>query len=88
MSRAEAELAETRYRLENSQSVIAQQIRQLWANTEQQAAAREVARLELELSRRSVEVVLAQFEEGRSNRPRRRAGPHRGSRALGQFVPS
>ena len=68
MSRAEAELAETRYRLENSQSVIAQQIRQLWANTEQQAAAREVARLELELSRRSVEVVLAQFEEGRSNR--------------------
>jgi outer membrane protein TolC len=68
MSKAEAELAETRYRLETTQSAVAQQIRQLWADREQRAAAREVARLELELARRSVEVVLAQFEEGRSNR--------------------
>jgi len=68
LSRAAAELAETRYRLENTQSAIALEIRQLWANTEQQAVAREVARLELELARRSVEVALARFEEGRANR--------------------
>jgi outer membrane protein TolC len=68
MSKVEAELAETRSRLESTQFGIAQQVRQLWANQEQAAAAREVARLELELARRSVEVVLAQFEGGRSNR--------------------
>ena len=68
MSKVEVDLAETRYRLESGQSAVAQQVRQLWANREQQAAAREVARLELELARRSVEVVLAQFEEGRANR--------------------
>jgi outer membrane protein TolC len=68
LSKAEAELMETRYRLENAQSNVAQQIRELWANIEQQSAAREVARLELELARRSVEVALAQFEEGRANR--------------------
>jgi outer membrane protein TolC len=68
LSKVETELAETRYRLENAQGGIAQQIRELWANIEQQTAAREVARLELELARRSVEVALAQFEEGRANR--------------------
>ncbi len=68
MSRTEAELAETRFRFETTQSAIAQQVQQLWADRQQQDAAREVARLELELARRSVEVVLAQFEEGRANR--------------------
>jgi len=68
MSKVETDLAETRYRLEATQSAVEQQVHQLWADREQQAAAREVARLELELARRSVEVVLAQFEEGRSNR--------------------
>jgi len=68
MSRTEAELAETRLRFQTTQSAIAQQVRQLWADRQQQDAAREVARLELELARRSVEVALAQFEEGRANR--------------------
>jgi len=68
MSKVEAELAEARYRLETTESVVAQQVRQFWANAQQQSAAREVARLELELARRSVEVALAQFEEGRANR--------------------
>lgn len=68
MSRTEAELAETRFRFESTQSAIAQQVRQLWADRRQRDAAREVARLELELARRSVEVALAQFEEGRANR--------------------
>ena len=68
MSKVVSELAETRFRLESAESAVAQQVRQLWADREQQAAAREVARLELELARRSVEVVLAQFEEGRANR--------------------
>jgi outer membrane protein TolC len=68
MSKVEAELAEAKYRLESTQFGVAQQVRQHWANAQQQEATREVARLELELARRSVEVALAQFEEGRSNR--------------------
>ena len=35
---------------------------------EQQAAAEEVAKLELEVARKSLEAVLAQYEEGRVNR--------------------
>ena len=68
LSKAEAELLEANYRFEQAQDGIALRIRELWAEREQQAAAREVARLELELARRSVEVALVQFEEGRTNR--------------------
>ena len=68
ISKAEAELLEANYRFEQAQDSIALRIRELWAEREQQAAAREVARLELEFARRSVEVALAQFEEGRANR--------------------
>ncbi|MBI2816844.1 MAG: TolC family protein [Acidobacteria bacterium] len=68
ISKAEAELAAARLRLSDARATIARQIRQIWADAQQQSASREVARLELELSRRSLDVVLAQFEEGRVNR--------------------
>ncbi|OFW44901.1 MAG: hypothetical protein A3J28_02270 [Acidobacteria bacterium RIFCSPLOWO2_12_FULL_60_22] len=68
LSKAEAELAAAHYRLDQARAGIAQRVRELWAETQQQAAAREVARLELELARRSVDVVLARLEEGRASR--------------------
>ena len=68
LSKAEAELLEATYRFEQGQDNIAQRVRELWAEAQQQGAAREVARLELEFARRSVEAALARFEEGRANR--------------------
>lgn len=68
ISRAEAELAAARLRLNDAKANITRQIRQMWADAQQQAAARDVARLELELARKTVDVTLAQFEEGRINR--------------------
>ena len=61
-------MLEANYRFEQAQDSTALRIRELWAEREQQAAAREVARLELEFARRSVEAALARFEEGRANR--------------------
>jgi outer membrane protein TolC len=68
ISKVEAELLEANYRFEQAQDSIALRIRELWAERDQQLAAREIARLELELARRAVEVALAQLEEGRANR--------------------
>jgi outer membrane protein len=68
LSKAEAELAETRYRREQTRSDVSRQVRELWGTIQQQSAAREVTRLELELARKSLDAVLAQYEEGRVNR--------------------
>jgi outer membrane protein len=68
ISKAEAELAAAKLRVSDARAGIARQIRQIWADSQQQSAAREVARLELEVARRSLDAVLAQFEDGRVNR--------------------
>ncbi len=68
LSKAEAELAAARYRLSSARAGIARQVRELMGETEQQAAAQEVARLELELARSTLGATLAQYEEGRMNR--------------------
>ncbi len=68
LSKAEADLAAARYRLDAARSALAREVRERWGEIEQQTAGREVARLELELSRRSLDAALAQFEEGRVNR--------------------
>lgn len=68
LSKAEAELAAARYRLSSARAGIDRQVRELMGETEQQAAAQEVAQLELELARSSLDATLAQYEEGRINR--------------------
>ncbi len=67
-SKADAELEAAKLRLSDARAGIARQIRQVWGEVERQAAAQEVAKLELEVARRSLDVVLAQFEDGRVNR--------------------
>jgi outer membrane protein len=68
LSKAEAELAETRYRRDDARAGILLRVREMWAAAQQQSSAREVSRLELELARRSLDAVLAQYEEGKVNR--------------------
>ncbi|MBI4463857.1 MAG: TolC family protein [Acidobacteria bacterium] len=68
LSEAEAELASARYRLEEARAGISQQVRLLWNELRQQAAAREVARLELDLARRTREAIQVQYELGRVSR--------------------
>jgi outer membrane protein TolC len=40
----------------------------MWGAIQQQEAARQVRRLELDLARKTLDAVLAQYEEGRVNR--------------------
>ncbi|MBI3934101.1 MAG: TolC family protein [Acidobacteria bacterium] len=68
LSKAQAELAETRFRREEARAGISRRVRELWGAIPQQSAAREVTRLELELARKSLDAVLAQYEEGKINR--------------------
>ena len=68
LSKAEAELASARLRASDARSGISRQIRQAWGDVEQQSAAEEVAKLELEVARKSLEAVLAQYQEGRVSR--------------------
>ena len=68
LSKAAAELAEVRYRREETRAVVSRQVREMWGAIQQQASARDVRRLELELARKSLDAVLAQYEEGRVNR--------------------
>jgi outer membrane protein TolC len=68
LTKAETDLAATRYRREEARAGVSRQVRELWGAVEQQASAREVARLELELARKSLDAVLAQYEEGKVNR--------------------
>jgi outer membrane protein len=68
VSKAEAELTTARLHVDDAKAGIARQIRQVWADSQQQSAAQDVAKLELEVARRSLDAVLGQFEEGRVNR--------------------
>ncbi|HWP83627.1 MAG TPA: TolC family protein [Terriglobia bacterium] len=68
ISKAQADLAAARYRREEMRAAIARQVRELWGAIQQQAAGREVSRLELDLARKSLDVALAEFDEGRVNR--------------------
>ena len=68
LSEAEAELASARYQLDEARAAISRQVRQFWNELRQQEAAREVARLELDLARRTREAVEVQYELGRVSR--------------------
>jgi outer membrane protein TolC len=68
LSRAQAELADARFRREETRAAVSQQVREMWGAIQQQEAAREVRRLELELARKTLDAVLAQYEEGRVSR--------------------
>jgi outer membrane protein len=68
LAQAKAELAETRFRRDESRAALSGQVRELWGAVQQQTAAREVSRLELELARKSLDAVLAQYDEGKVNR--------------------
>jgi outer membrane protein TolC len=68
LSKVEADLQEVKVRRDNASAGIAQQVRTLAATISQNQEAREVGRLELEVARKSLDVVLAQYEEGKVNR--------------------
>lgn len=68
LSKAEAELKEARLRREQARAGIAQQVRTLAATISQSQEVREVARLELDVARKSLDMALAQYEEGKINR--------------------
>ena len=68
LSIAENELAAARFRRDQARTDVERQVRELWAAAQQQDAAREVVRLELELARGALDAVLAQYNEGRVNR--------------------
>ncbi len=65
---AENELAAARFRRDQARADVERQVRELWGGAQQQTAAREVVRLELDLARGSLDAVLAQYDEGRVNR--------------------
>jgi len=68
IAKAQAELAAARYRRDQGRAAVAAGIRQMWNEVQQQSSGQEVAKLELEVARRSLDAVLAQYEEGRVNR--------------------
>ncbi|MSO21455.1 MAG: TolC family protein [Acidobacteria bacterium] len=68
MSKAGAELRAAQNRRDTARAGIAQQVRVLTATISQQQDAREVAQLELEVARKTLDSILAQYEEGRVNR--------------------
>jgi outer membrane protein len=68
MSKAEADLKEIKVRRENARAALAQQVRMLAATIGQNQDTREVARLELDVARKSLDSVLALYEEGKVNR--------------------
>ena len=68
MAKAQADLAAARYRWNDGRAAVAKAIRQMWGDVQQQATDQEVAKLELEVARRSLDAVLARYEDGRVNR--------------------
>ena len=68
LSKAEAELSQARSRLSEAEAAITRQVRELWSVVQQQAASREVVRLELELARRTLDATLAEYELGKVSR--------------------
>jgi outer membrane protein TolC len=68
MSKAEADLKDAKLRRENTRAGIGQQVRAITATIGQNQEAREVARLELDVVRKSLDQVLTLYEEGKVNR--------------------
>ncbi len=64
---AEAEAAQYRVQLRNARRRVEENVRQSYAALEQAEAAQRLARLDLDVAREQVSVVLAQTEEGRAS---------------------
>lgn len=65
VAQTEAELMQVRAALAAARNDIALAVSRLFRQVQQYEAAREVARLELEVARESLTIALARFEEGR-----------------------
>ena len=63
---ATAELSQVRNQVEAARRRITIEVRQIFQQSRMAGAAKEVARLELELARETTEVPLARYEEGRA----------------------
>jgi len=63
---ATAELSQVRNQVEAARRRITIEVRQIFQQSRMAGAAKEVARLELELARETTEVTLARYEEGRA----------------------
>lgn len=66
-SQAEAEAAQIRIQIRNARRRIDADARSLYANLAQTETARDIARLDLEIAREQVSVLLAQSQEGRAS---------------------
>jgi outer membrane protein TolC len=66
MGEATAELTQAKNTLEAAKRRIALEVRQAFQQSREAGAAREVARLELELARENTTATLSRFEEGRA----------------------
>lgn len=66
-SQAEAEAAQLRIRLQNTRSRIALETRRLYQAALEARTAREVAKLDLDVAREQLSVLLARMEEGRAS---------------------
>lgn len=64
-AQAAADAARLRIELEQSRRRTIVETRRLWRQVQEAEAAREVARLDLEVARQQLSLLLAQFEEGR-----------------------
>ena len=67
ISQAESEAAQLRLRIEAARRRITAETESLYREAAQAESARELARLELEIAREQVSVLLAQYEEGRAS---------------------
>jgi len=65
VSQAESEVSQTSLRLAAARAGVALESRRLFRQVEQADSAREIARLDLDLARESLSVLLARFDEGR-----------------------
>ncbi len=65
VARAETEISQASLRLEAGRSHVALEARRLYREATQTEAARELARMELDLARESLSVMLARLDEGR-----------------------
>jgi outer membrane protein TolC len=66
VTQAESEAAQLRLRLQAARRQITAETSRLYREVQQAEAARDLARLDLEVAREHVSVLLAQFEEGRA----------------------
>lgn len=65
VAQAETEAEQARLRLQATRSAVALEARRLFREAQQADSARELSRLELDLARESLSVILARFDEGR-----------------------